>query len=53
MIADYPQELCKNNNINNLPRHPDEHYLDKGWKSWYDFLGKQQTGKRNNDEKRS
>ena len=28
------------NKKNNWPRHPDQHYKNKGWKDWYNFLGK-------------
>lgn len=33
------REFCKNNRPKNIPSNPDQYYRDKGWISWYDFLG--------------
>jgi hypothetical protein len=30
----------KKNRKNNWPSNPDKNYKNKGWKDWYDFLGK-------------
>lgn len=33
------REFCKNSRPKNIPSNPDQYYKNKGWKSWYDFLG--------------
>ena len=34
------------NKPSNIPSNPDKTYLDKGWKCWADFLGKETKKKK-------
>lgn len=37
---EYEECIIANNLIESCPRFPDVFYKDKGWESWWDFLGK-------------
>ncbi|MEK6828781.1 MAG: hypothetical protein AABY15_01555, partial [Nanoarchaeota archaeon] len=42
------EKFCKSNNMpKNIPHNPDVYYADKGWVSWEDWLGIENTIKNN------